>query len=74
MIPRMLATSELMERIRSFGVVAGGSFPDEAKADLYVSRAIVGKEKVVVVTAYEMSGKQFLSGGELVEASLSLLT
>ena len=73
MIPRMLATSDLIERIRSFGVVAGGSFPDEAKADLYVSRAVVGKEKRVVVTACEMSGKPFPSGGERVEASLSLL-
>ena len=30
-IPSVLATSELVEHIRSFGMVAGGSFPDKQK-------------------------------------------
>ena len=72
-IPSMLATSESVEHIRSFGMVAGGSFPDEAKTDLYIPRAIRGKEKTVVVTTCGMSGEPFPSGGERVEASLSLL-
>ena len=72
-IPSMLDTSEVVKHISSFGMIAGGSFPGEAKTDLHIPRAIRGKEKKIVVNACDMSGKPFPSGGERVEASLSLM-
>jgi uncharacterized protein YjiK len=72
-IPSTLATTELVEHISSFGMVAGGSFPGEAKTDFHIPRAIRGKQKQIIVTACDLSGKPFPHGGERVEAMLSLL-
>ena len=72
-LPSMLTTTELVEHINSFGMIAGGSCPEEAKADLHIPRAIQGKQKQIVVTACDMSGRPFPYGGERVEAALSLL-
>ena len=72
-IPSMLDTSEVVKHISSFGMVAGGSFPGEAKTDLCIPRAIRGKEKKIIITTCGPNGKPFPYGGERVEASLSLL-
>ena len=73
MISSILGTSEVAKYISSFGMVAGGSSPGEAKVDLYIPRAIKGKQKKIVVTTFDASGKPFSCGGERVEATLSLL-
>ena len=72
-IPNLLDTSELVEKITSFGVVVGGSYPAEAKTDLYIPRAVVGKEKTITITAHDIQGKPYPHGGERVEVSLSLM-
>ena len=73
MISTMLGTSEVAKHITSFGMVAGGSSPGKATADLYIPKAIKGKQKKIVVTTFDASGKPFSCGGERVEATLSML-
>ena len=72
-IPSMLNTSELVEKITSFGVVVGGSYPGEAKTDLHIPRAIVNKERKITITAHDIQGKPYPHGGERVEVILSLM-
>ena len=73
MISSMLSTSELVKHISSFGTIAGGSSPGKAKVDIYIPRAIKGKQKQIVVTTFDASSKPFPCGGERVEATLSRL-
>ena len=73
MMPSVLDTSELVEKITSFGIVVGGSYPGGAKTDLHVPRAIVNKEKKITITACDIQGKPYLHGGERVEVTLSLM-
>ena len=73
MIPSVLDTSELVEKITTFGIVAGGSCPVEAKTDFLVPKAIVDKEKKISITAYDVKGNPFTNGGERVEILLSLM-
>ena len=49
-MPSVLGTSELTGQISSFGLVLGGSYPGEAKTDLHIPRAIVGKQRSVTIT------------------------
>ena len=72
-MPSMLDTSKLAEKIGSFGLVLGGSHPGEAKTDLHISRAIKGKQRRVTITTCDMQGKPFPYGDERVEVTLSLL-
>ena len=72
-MPSALDTSELVEKITSFGIVVGGSYPGGAKAGLHIPRAIVDKEKKITVTAYDIQGKPYPHGGERVEVTLSLM-
>ena len=71
-MPYILETSEVVEKITSFGVVVGGSCPAEAKAHLHLPRAVVGKPKTVTIVTHDAQGKQYKHGGERVEVSLSL--
>ena len=73
MMPNRLDATELVEKIESFGCVAGGSFPDEAKIDLHKPRLIVEKEKRITISTFDEKGKPFRYGGEKVEVALSLL-
>ena len=73
MLSSVLDTSELVEKISSFGIIAGNSHPGEAKIDLHLATAVVGKEKKTTITAYTVSGQQLPIGGEKVEATLSLI-
>jgi sugar lactone lactonase YvrE len=72
-IPSMLYTSELVEKITSFGVVVGGSYPGEAKTDLHIPRAVVNKERKITIIAHNIQGKPYPHGGERVEITLSLM-
>ncbi|MCG8626414.1 MAG: hypothetical protein MJE68_31000, partial [Proteobacteria bacterium] len=72
-IPNMLDTTEVVQHISSFGMVAAGSSPGDAKTDLNIHRAIRGKSRKITVTACDVTGKPFPYGGERVEATLSLL-
>ena len=72
-MPSVLNTSELVEKIASFGAVLGGSDPTKAKTDLHIARAIVNKERKVTISTYDIEGKRFSLGGEKVEVKLSLL-
>jgi hypothetical protein len=72
-IPSMLNTSELVEKITSFGVVVGGSYPGEAKTDLHIPRAVANKERKITIIAHDIQGKPYPRGGERVEVTLSLM-
>ena len=72
-MPSVLDTSKVAGMIGSFGLVLGGSYPDEAKTDLHIPRAIIGKQKRVTITTCDMQGKPFPYGDERVEVTLSLL-
>ena len=72
-MPSVLNTSELVEKIVSFGMVLGGSDPTKAKTDLHIARAIVNKERKVTISTYDIEGKPFSLGGEEIEVKLSLL-
>lgn len=71
-VPRMLDNGALIEAIKSFGVL-GASHPSAGVAALHIPRAIVEKEKKIVVTACDIQGKPFPLGGEKVQANLSLM-
>ena len=73
MLSSMLDSSELIEIIISFGTVLGGSHPGEAKTDLYLATAVVGKERNTTITTYYVAGQRFPIGGERVEVTLSLM-
>ena len=73
MISSMLDTAEVVAKITSFGEVFGGSYPNEAKTDFYLPRAVVGQEKKITITTSDIHGKPFPHGGERVEVSLSLM-
>ena len=73
MIPSMLGTTEVIQQINSFGMIAGGSSPGNAKTDFNITRTVRGKSRKIIVTACDMKGKPFPYGGECVEATLSLL-
>ena len=73
MLSSVLDTSELVEKISSFGIVVGNSNPGEAKIDLHLATAVVGKERKTTITTYNEDGQQFPTGGEKVEATLSLM-
>ena len=72
-MPTMLNTSNLVDKICSFGVVVGGSYPGEAKTDLHIPRAIVNKARKVTITTCDIQGKPYPYGGERVEVTLSLM-
>ena len=72
-MPSMLDTSELVEKITSFGIVVGGSYPGGAKTKLHIPRAIISKDKKITITACDIQGKPYLHGGERVEVTLSLM-
>ena len=72
-IPNMLSTSELVEKIASFGVVVAGSYPGATIIDRYFRSAIVNKERKITITAHNIQGKPYLHGGERVEVSLNLM-
>ena len=72
-MPSSLDTTELVDKIESFGFVTGGSFPGEAKIDHHNPRAIVGREKRITITTFDAQGKPWRHGGEMVDVTLSLL-
>lgn len=72
-MPNILDTSDLAVKIASFGVVLGGSYPAQAKTDLHIARAVVGKERKVTILAHDVKGKPFSLGGEMVEVKLTLM-
>ena len=71
-IPRELDTGAAIEAIKSIGIV-GVSHPAASMARLRIPRAVLDKERKIVVTACDMQGKPFPLGGEKVQASLSLI-
>ena len=73
MISSILDTAEVVAKISSFGVVLGGSYPNEAKTDFYLPRAVVGQEKKITITTSDMHGQPFPCGGERVDVFLSLM-
>ena len=66
-------TSELVGKISSFGRVVGSSCPRNAKTDLHLATAVVGKEKKVNITTYDADGQRFPIGGERIDVSLPLM-
>ena len=73
MIHAYLQASPLCSAITSFGAITGGCCPSTTTASLYIPRMIVGKERKVVVTAQDESGKPFPHGGESVKGEISMM-
>ena len=73
MLRSELDTSELVEKISSFGIVVGNSNPGEAKTDLHLATAVVGKKRKTTITTCTEDGQRFPTGGERVEVTLSLM-
>ena len=71
-IPRVLENGAVIEAIRSFGVL-GASHPSASIAGLHIPRALLDKEKKIIVTTCDIQGKPFPLGGEKVQANLSLM-
>ena len=65
-------TSELAERVSSFGLIVVGSYPKKAETDFYIQGATVGKERKITIVTYDIHGKRFPYGGERVNVMLSL--
>ena len=68
-----LNNSTITSEIEMFGVVTGGSCANNSTVDLYMSQAIRGKEKKVVLTAMDVEEKPFGRGGEVVQATMKLI-
>ena len=68
-----LQASPLSSAITSFGAVTGGCCPSTTTASLYIPRMIVRKERKVVVTARDESGKPFPHGGESAKGEISMM-
>ena len=73
MIHAYLQASPLCSAITSFGAITGGCCPSTTTASLYIPRMIVGKERKVIVTARDESGKPFPHGGESVKGEISMM-
>ena len=73
MLSSVLDTSKLVEKISSFGIVVGNSHPGEAKIDVHLTTAVVGKERKTTITTYTEDGQRFPIGGERVEVTLCLM-
>ena len=73
LIHAYLQASPLSSAITSFGVVTGGCCPSTTTASLYIPRMIVGKERRVVITARDESGKPFPHGGESAKGEISMM-
>ena len=67
-----LQASPICSAIATFGAVTCGSCPSTTTASLYIPRMIVGKERKIVVTARDESGKPFPHGGEIVKGEISM--
>jgi len=73
MIHSYLEVSPLSSAIATVGTVTGGCCPSTTTAALYIPRAVVGKERKVMVTARDENGKPFPHGGESIKGSFSLM-
>ena len=65
--------SSVETAIEAFGDVSGGSVSSQGTASINIPRAIVSKERRLVVTARDNMGKQYPYGGENVSAKLALM-
>ena len=68
-----LEVSPLSNAIATIGDVTGGCCPSMTTATLYIPRAIVGKERKIMVTARDENGKPFPHGGECIKGAFSLM-
>ena len=65
-----LNPSSVCSTLAEFGVITSGCCPREFTAALQISRAIVGRERQIVVTARDQDGKIYSHGGVKVQASV----
>ena len=72
-MPTSLGTESLVNEISKFGEVSGGCCPSMSTAEIYIPKAIVGKERKITVIARDESGKPFPHGGENVRAVFHLM-
>ena len=70
-IHAFLQASPICSAVATFGAVTCGSCPSTTTAALYIPRMIVGKERKVIVTARDDSGKPFPHGGESVVGDIA---
>ena len=66
-----LDAASVCSAVDEFGVITSGCCPGQSTASLQIQRAVVGRERVVVVTARDNDGKIYAHGGGKVRASLS---
>ena len=66
-----LAPASICSVLGSFGVITSGCCPGESTASLQIPRAVVGRERRVVITARDQEGKLYSHGGEELQASVT---
>lgn len=65
-----LDPKSICSKLTEFGIITSGCCPRESTASLQIPRAIIGRERRVIITARDQEGKLYLHGGEKVQASI----
>ena len=73
MIHSYLQVSPVSDAIATIGAITGGCCPSTTTAALHIPRAVVGKERKVMITARDENGKPFPHGGESTKGAFSLM-
>ena len=73
LMPVSLDPSSLLQNIAYFGAITRGCSPSHSTVQLYIHRAIKGRERKLLVTAREENGQPFKHGGENVNCELQLM-
>ena len=72
-MPALLEPSSLLQSITEYGAVSGGCSPSHSTVELYIPRAIKGRERKFLVTARKENDQRFEYGGENVSGELQLM-
>ena len=73
LMPVSLDPSSILQDFTRFGSVTGGCSPSHSTVQLYILRAIKGRERKLLVIAREETGQPFKHGGENVNCELQLM-
>ena len=73
LMPTSLDTTPLVNKISKFGEVTGGCYPSMSTAEIYITKAVVSKERKITIIARDESGKPIPFGGENVRAVFRLM-
>ena len=66
-----LDPSSVCSAVQEFGVITSGCSPGQSTASLQIQRAIVGRERVIIITTRDNDGHTYPHGGGKVQASVT---